>query len=143
MFHEVPQKQIHYWLNHFVMWATCCLCFTCMGYGSGVVRWIIIHCLQLQLKYWYNSYLRRANPSLGGTTKNHTKEWLRNQNWSNGFSTPFSLNVFITIIFFSHVYQFHVLVYCHKLLLESKRWKLKQTFIFYCHGPFRNHALEL
>jgi hypothetical protein len=27
--------------------------------------------------------------------------------------------------------------------LESKRWKLKQTFIFYCHGPFRNHALEL
>ncbi len=42
-----------------------------------------------------------VNPSLGGTTRNHFKEWLRNQKWSNHFLGPNPLNTFITIIFFS------------------------------------------
>jgi hypothetical protein len=39
-------------------------------------------------------------PCLGGTTRNHLKEWLRNQKRPNCFPKPFTLNVFTTIIFF-------------------------------------------
>jgi len=42
-----------------------------------------------------------VNPSLGGTTRNHLKEWLKNQKQPNHFLGPFSLNVFTIIIFFS------------------------------------------
>jgi hypothetical protein len=35
-----------------------------------------------------------ANPSLGGTTMNHLKEWLRNQKWPKHFPRPFLKNVF-------------------------------------------------
>jgi hypothetical protein len=41
-----------------------------------------------------------VNPSLGGTTRNHLKEWLRNQKWSNHFLEPNPLNIFISISFF-------------------------------------------
>jgi hypothetical protein len=52
-----------------------------------------------------------ANPSLGGTTNNHLKEWLWNQSWPNHFPSPFPLNVFTTIIgFFFHA--------CLKIWLE-------------------------
>jgi hypothetical protein len=39
----------------------------------------------------------------------------KNQNWSNDFSSPFPLNVFITIDFFCHFNN------CLKFLLELKR----------------------
>ncbi len=38
--------------------------------------------------------------SLGGTTKNHLKEWKRNKKQPNHFLGPFILNVFATINFF-------------------------------------------
>jgi hypothetical protein len=45
--------------------------------------------------------------------KRQTHTWVvplgtipKNQNWSNDFSRPFSLNVFTTIDFLSHFYQF-------------------------------------
>ncbi len=43
-----------------------------------------------------------VNPSLGGTTKNHLKKWLRILKNPNHFSRPFSLIFFtIIILFFS------------------------------------------
>jgi len=44
----------------------------------------------IEIKNW-------VNPSLGGTTRNHLKEWLRNQKWSNHFLGPNPLNIFISI----------------------------------------------
>jgi len=37
--------------------------------------------------------------SLGGTTKNHFKQWLRSRKQPNHFCRSFSLNVFTTIDF--------------------------------------------
>jgi hypothetical protein len=37
----------------------------------------------------------------GGTTRNHLKEWFKNQKQPNHFLGPFILNVFKTINFFS------------------------------------------
>ncbi len=42
-------------------------------------------------------FFRWTNPSLGGTIRNHLKEWLRKQKWQNHFSRPFPLNVFTTV----------------------------------------------
>jgi hypothetical protein len=42
-----------------------------------------------------------ANPSLGGSTKNHFKELLRSKKQPNQFFGPFTLSVFTTIIFLS------------------------------------------
>jgi hypothetical protein len=42
-----------------------------------------------------------VNPSLGGTTRNHLKERLRNKKQPNNFFAPLSLIFFIIIIFFS------------------------------------------
>jgi hypothetical protein len=39
----------------------------------------------------------KVNPSLGGTTRNHLKEWLKNQKHPNHFFGPFSLNILTTI----------------------------------------------
>jgi hypothetical protein len=38
-----------------------------------------------------------ANPSLGGTTRNHLEEWLKNKKQPNHFPGPFSLKFFTTI----------------------------------------------
>ncbi len=62
----------------------------------------------------------QANPSLGGTIKNHLKKWLRNQKWPNHFPQPFLLNIFTTINFFSHVYPLHTLIYGLKFISELK-----------------------
>ncbi len=61
------------------------------------------------------------NPSLGATTGNHFKEWLRNQKQPNHFLGPFSLNVFTTMNFFFHVYQLHALIYGLKFIWELKK----------------------
>jgi len=50
---------------------------------------------------------KRANPSLGGTTRNYLKEWLRNQKQSNHFLGPFSLIFFTTIN-----YYFSMFIHC-------------------------------
>jgi hypothetical protein len=64
--------------------------------------------------YWAKAYL-------GGTTRNRLKEWLRNQKWPNHFPRPFpNLSVFITIIYFFHVYQLQALMYNLKFILEFK-----------------------
>jgi hypothetical protein len=56
----------------------------------------------------------QPNPSLGGTTRNHLKEWLKNQKWPNHFHSPFSLNVFTIINFlFSCLF-----IACHNIWLE-------------------------
>jgi hypothetical protein len=41
-----------------------------------------------------------ANSSLGGTSKNHLKEWLKNQKWPNHFPRLLPLNVFHNYNFF-------------------------------------------
>jgi hypothetical protein len=51
-------------------------------------------------------FIIKANPSLGGTTRNHFKKWLKNQKLPNHFFGPFLLNVFTTIIFFFMVINF-------------------------------------
>jgi hypothetical protein len=74
--------------------------------------------LELKKPFW-------VNPSLGGTIKNHLKEWLGNQKWTNHFLGPFPLNVFKTInCFFSHVYLLHALIYGLKFILEQKKVKI-------------------
>jgi hypothetical protein len=45
-------------------------------------------------------YTYMMNPSLGGTTKNYFKEWLRNKKQPNHFPGSFTLNVFTIIISF-------------------------------------------
>jgi len=37
-----------------------------------------------------NGFPHWRNPSLGGTTRNHLKEWLRNQKQPNHFFGPFN-----------------------------------------------------
>jgi hypothetical protein len=44
--------------------------------------------------------LNWAKASLGGTTRKHFKEWLRNHKQPNHFHGPFTLNVFTTINYF-------------------------------------------
>jgi len=67
-----------------------------------------------------------ANPSLGGTTRNHFKEWLRNQKWLNHFPRPFPLiffnflNLYYIYLFIFHVYPLHGLI----LFWIKKIWKL-------------------
>jgi hypothetical protein len=56
----------------------------------------------------------QRNPSLGGTTRNHLKEWLKNQKWPNHFHWPFSLNVFTTINFLLSCLS----TTCHNIWLE-------------------------
>jgi hypothetical protein len=80
-----------------------------------------------------------ANSSLGDTTGNHLKEWLKNQKWFNHFLGPFPLNVFTTINFFSHVYPLHTSIYGLKFILELKNVKLKKKKILNNDAPFKNH----
>ncbi len=42
----------------------------------------------------------------------------------NHFQEPFTLNVFTTIIIFSHVYQLYALIYGLKFILKYFFWKL-------------------
>ncbi len=78
-----------------------------------------------------------ANSSLGGITKNHLKEWLKNQKESNHFLRHFTLNVFTTIIFFFSCLS----IACTNILLEVyfgiKKLELKKI-IFNQNGPFKN-----
>jgi hypothetical protein len=70
----------------------------------------------------------RVKASLGGTTRNHLKEQLRNQKWPNHFLGPFTLNVFTTIcIFFPHVYPSHALIYGLKFILEFKKLEIVKS----------------
>ncbi len=61
-----------------------------------------------------------VNPSLGGSTEDHHKEWLRNQKWSNHFLGPNLLHIFITIIIIiiNYVYPLHALIYGLKFILK-------------------------
>jgi hypothetical protein len=52
------------------------------------------------LIYFLRTFNLWANPSLGGTTRNHIKEWLRNQKQPNHFFEPFLLNVFTIISYY-------------------------------------------
>jgi hypothetical protein len=56
----------------------------------------------------------KANPSLGGTTRNHLKEWLKNQKHPNHFFGPFSLNVLTTI----NCYFLGLSIACFNIWLE-------------------------
>jgi hypothetical protein len=58
----------------------------------------------------------QRNPSLGGTTRNHFKEWLKNQKGPNHFHWPFSLNVFTTIYIF--IYLSCLSTTCHNKWFE-------------------------
>jgi hypothetical protein len=62
-----------------------------------------------------------VNPSLGGIIRNHLKEWLRNQKWLNHFLQLNSLNIFITINFFSYVYPLYAVIYGLKFILKFKK----------------------
>ncbi len=70
---------------------------------------------------------------LDGTTRNHFKEWLRNQKQSNHFSRPFSLNVFTIFFLFYHVYQFHALIYGLNFI-----WEFLKFYIHNENAPLKN-----
>jgi hypothetical protein len=72
----------------------------------------------------------KVNPSLGGTTRNHLKEWLKNQKHPNHFSRPFSLNVLTSI----NYYYLGLSIACSNIWLEVylgilKIGKLKNKII--------------
>jgi len=53
-----------------------------------------------------------VNPSLGGTTNNHLKEWLRNKKTTKLFSWSFSFECFYNYkLLFFHVYPLQALIY--------------------------------
>jgi hypothetical protein len=63
----------------------------------------------------------QVKASMGGTTSNHLKEWLRNQKWPNHFPEPFTLIFFATINYkISHDYQLQALIYNLNFILEFK-----------------------
>jgi hypothetical protein len=68
-----------------------------------------------------------ANPSLGGTTKNHLKECL---NRPNEFSRPFLKNVFIIMYIYFDVFQLHALVYGFNFFIEFNKGENHNKFIF-------------
>jgi len=90
-----------------------------------------------------NVYNQRVKVWLGGPTKNTLKGQSRNKNWPNNVLGPFSLNVFIIIIYFFSC----LFITCQSIWLEffitTKRWKLLQICIPYTCGPFRNQVFKL
>jgi len=63
-----------------------------------------------------------VNPSLGGTTRNHLKEWLRNKKQPNHFFQALFVKCFHNYkLLFFHVYHLHVLVYDLKFIWEFKK----------------------
>jgi hypothetical protein len=56
----------------------------------------------------------KVNSSLGGITRSHLKEWLKNQKQPNHFFGPFSLSVFIII----NYYSFMFITVCFNIWLE-------------------------
>ncbi len=80
-----------------------------------------------------------ANPSLGGTTKNHPKEWSRNQKQPNHFPRPLILNLFTTInIFYSMFINCMHKYMALKFILKLKNWKIVKILYSNKNGPFRN-----
>ncbi len=51
-----------------------------------------------------------VNPSLGGTLRNHLKEWLRNKKQPNHFFSSFKFFFHNNSNFFFHVYPLHILI---------------------------------
>jgi hypothetical protein len=71
-----------------------------------------------------------ANPSLGGTTRNHFKEWLKHKKTTKSIFYVFFVKCFHNYkLLFFHVYQFHVIIYGFKLILTFKKLNLKK-YIF-------------
>jgi len=74
------------------------------------------HCAIGQTPSWW------TNPSLGGTIRNHLKEWLRNQKNQIIFLGPFFVKSFHNYkLLFFHVHQLYVLIYGLKFI-----WKFKK-----------------
>jgi hypothetical protein len=76
-----------------------------------------------------NTWKNQVKVWLGGHTKNTFKGQSRSKNWPNDIPRPFSLNVFIIIIFFSCLF-----LACQNIWLEisitiKKRWKSLQICI--------------
>jgi hypothetical protein len=92
-----------------------------MNYGVKLLLEGILNIIEI--RNW-------VNPSLGGTTKNHLKEWLRDQKWSNHFLGPNLLNIFISISFFSYAYSLHALIYGLKFILKFLKMIFFLNFIF-------------
>jgi hypothetical protein len=58
-----------------------------------------------------------ANPSLGGTIRNHLKEWLRNQKQPKSFFWALFVKYFHNYkLLFFHVYRLHALIYGLKFI---------------------------
>jgi hypothetical protein len=63
------------------------------------------------------------------TSRNHLKEWKRNQKQPNHFPRSFILNVFTTKDFISHAYQFYALIYGLKFILEQKKLEFLKLYL--------------
>jgi hypothetical protein len=63
-----------------------------------------------------------AKASLGGTTRNHFKEWLRNRKMAKSFSWALYFKCFHNYrLLFFHVYQLKIVIYSLKFILELKK----------------------
>jgi len=80
---------------------------------------------------------------LGGPIRNTLKRQSKNKNWPNNILGPFSLNVFIIVIFF------FMFIYCMPKYMawnfhyNKKMWKSLQICIPYWCGPFKNQVFKL
>jgi hypothetical protein len=83
-------------------------------------------CLNLTLCCEINAHMNGVNPTLGGTTRNHLKEWLKNQKQPNHFYGPILLNVFTTI----NYYLSCLSIACFNIWLQAYLGILK----FYIHN---------
>jgi len=103
-------------------------CVKCMFYHLCIFLMVLLNVIitlitivntwnDLKVKVW-----------LGGTTKNHLKEWLRNQNWSNNIPRSSLLNVFNVIeVFFPHL-----CIVCPNIrpwvFIGIKTWRIFRNF---------------
>ncbi len=76
---------------------------------------------------------KKVKISLGDTTRNHHKEWGKNKKQPNHFFGSSTLNVFTTIIFLSHIYQLHALIYGLKFILELNVFEIKKKLKWLLH----------
>jgi hypothetical protein len=75
-----------------------------------------------------NDAIIKTKILLGGTTKNHLFEWLRNQKWPTNIHGPIFKNVFTSTIFFIHVYPLYAKLNGLNCLLERNIVITKKKF---------------
>ncbi len=90
--------------------------------------------LHLFVHFFFVFVLSLGGSILGGPTRDILKIGKTSKNGQI---------ILFFIFLISHVYLLHAKLYGLKFLLKQKRWEVLQTYIPYCHNPFKSLILEL